>query len=75
MPAGVRAARSATSTGLDAATSNRAVSATAAESPCGGDASVNFGILSANSFTTGSSCSPLSATSSTGPIGAVIAIL
>ena len=75
MPAGVRAARSATITGFSADTSSRAASATAPESPCGGVASVSLGMRGGASAGTGSSCSSPSATSSTGIIGGVIAIL
>ena len=42
MPAGVRAMRSAMITGFSAATSSRATSATAPESPAGGSASVEL---------------------------------
>ena len=77
MPAGVRAARSATMTGFCALTSSRAASATAPESPCGGDVNVSLGIRSRDvtSGEIGSSCRPPSMTSSTGIIGGVIAIL
>ena len=76
-PAGVRAARSATITGFCASTSSRAASATAPESPCGGVATVSFGMRRPRltSGEIGSSCRPPSMTTSTGIIGGVIAIL
>ena len=73
--AGVRAVRSATITGFSAATSSRAASATAPESPCGGSASVSFGMCVLSSAEIGFSCSSPSATSTTGIVGGVIAIL
>ena len=76
MPARVRAARSATITGFSAATSSFAASATAPESPCGGE--VQRQLWNAQlvlSSEIGLSCSSLSATITTGSIGGVIAIL
>ena len=66
--------RSATITGALASTSQRAASASAALSPCAGIERASFGIFKAWSWI-GSSCSSISAITSTGSIGGVIAIL
>ena len=73
-PFGVRAPRCVTMSGFSAATSRRAASFTAPGSPTGGEVIVSFGVGIAPSGS-GFFCSSESTTSTTGPIGGVIAIL
>ena len=76
MPACVRAARSATRTGLSAATSSFASSATAPASPCGGATQRQLRDPQHDAvLATDRSCSSVSATSTTGPDGGVIETL
>ena len=73
--AGVRATRSATITGCSAATSSRAASATAPESPCGADGTASFGIAIFASLASACSCISELTTRTTGAMGGVSAIL
>jgi hypothetical protein len=75
MPAGVRASRSQTMTGLSAATSIFANSATAPESASGGTTLASLGMRRPSGSAIGFSCSSASSESRTGAIGGVVAIL
>ena len=75
-PSGVRAARPATITGILRRHQHLGRFGDRAESPAGGDDSVNFGIRRLRvGLGMGSSCNTASATITTGSIGGVIAIL